>query len=526
MKSFIILMILFFITYLPLFYVSGDQLKKYIGQNFVVCVVLGTLIGIYSPNIPIYFIAIVVLFLSTVSTRVDAGCRYILLAAFIPEILWQIGAAGHYFGTIDSAGALAMTAYVMARVADKDPSGSAGRGWRAEDFLVLTLFLIFTVGGVGFVKFDDSLRAWIQEFLLIVMPYALFRTTLKSTDDYRAAIACFGVASLFLAIFAIYEARMSADIFDVITKHLTGYYIRTVDIRGGLMRASATMGGPLALACFMTVGILALACSRDFFRNAAGYYTCLVVATLGLLATQSRGSLIAVLVSAVVLSLALRKWGIAAAAAVVAGAAWPTLQVLANVSPAVASFMNGGAAVHQGKYYDYRNLLLERGLEVAANHPLTGMRLTQVLDALADITQGEGIVDLVNVYLVILLISGIVGLLPFLTLTLTTGARGTFGFKRIQDQALLRARGFSLAAFTAVLFQLSFVSFIDRMPMVFVLTLCGIRLLVQQRQSLPGGVVGRDERQASPPAAEQWVLTEGDAPDREPWVPRLPMISA
>jgi O-antigen ligase len=272
---------------------------------------------------------------------------------------------------------------------------------------------------------------------------------------------------------------------------------------------------------------MALACSRDYFRSAIGYYGCLGVASLGLLATQSRGSLVAVLASAVVLSLALRKWGIAAAAVIIAGAAWPTLQVLANASPAVASFINGGGGTHYGKYYDYRNLLLERGLQVAADHPLTGMRMTQVLDALADITQGEGIVDLVNVYLVILLISGIVGLLPFLTLVVTTGLRGILGFKRVQDRALLRARGFSLAAFTMVLLQLSFVSFIDRVPMMFVLTLCGIRLMAQQRLSLQPGAGGLPELAAPPLAGEQWVHVEGDVAGRErPWIPRLPMISA
>lgn len=529
MKNFFILMMLFFTTYVPVFCLSSNQLRKFLNPGFVVCVILVTLAGIYLPNIQMYFAAIVLLFVSTVRGRIDALGRYILLAAIVPQIQWKIGTIGHYFGAIDSAGVLGMAAYLVGKF---DLGGSfAGRSrkWTTEDFLVLTLFLIMAVGNVGFVKLNDTLRAWVQQFLLIVMPYILFRSALKSTSDYRATIACFGVASLFLAVFAIYEARMSTDVFDIITRRLTGIYMPRTDMRGGMLRASATMGGPLALACFMTVGMFALACSRDFFRNAAGYYGCLALAFLGLLATQSRGSLIALLVSAIVLSLALRKRAIAAGAAAVTVVTWPTLQALAKMSPAVASFMNGGAAVHSGQYYDYRNLLLERGLQVAASHPLTGMRLTQVLDALADITQGEGIVDLVNVYLVILLISGIVGLVPFLGLTLTSGARVIFGFKGINDPSLLRARGFTLAAFTVVLFQLSFASFIDRMPMMFVLTLSGIRLLVQERQALRKGTAQASGAGLSSVPAQNSVEGPDPAPDRAsdpPWQPQLPMISA
>lgn len=523
-------MALFFAAYIPLYSVASARFRQFLGPGFVACAVLVTLLGIYLPYIQLYFGAIAVLFACTVRGRVDATCRYILLAAIVPQMQLEIGAVGHHFGMLDSAGVLGLAAYGVAAF-DRRRSAQSGQGLCSEDFLVLAMFLIMAIGTVGFGKWEDSLRAWVAQFLLIVMPYILFRKTLKDNSDYRTVVACFGAASVFLAVFAIFEARMSTNVFNIITTHLTGIYVRPIDLRGSLVRASATMNGPLELACFMTVGIFALACSRDYFRNATGYYGSLGIATLGLLATQSRGSLIAILVSAVVLCLALRKRAIAAVAAIVAAAAWPMLQLLAAVSPGVAAFINGsGAGVSQGQYYDYRNLLLERGLEVAAAHPFTGMRMTEVLDALADLVQGEGIVDLVNVYLVFLLISGIVGLLPFLALTINSGLRATLGFKRVSDAALLRARGFTLAAFSVVLFQFAFVSLINRIPMVFVLSLAGIRLLARERKlaRLPSasspGIADR------PLPADTWVHGAQDSPDLafdgDPAaLPRLPMIS-
>ncbi len=524
MRSFILIMFLFFLVYVPLYQIASNQLRKLLSPRFVVCVILVTLAGIYAPDIQMYLGAIFVIFLATTQGRVDAACRYIMLAAIVPQVLWRIGASGHYLGVMDSAGALGLSAYVVGKFETARRSSSAARRWTAEDFLVLVTYLIMAIGTAGFVKFEDTLRTFIGETLLVAVPYILFRSTLKNLADYRAAIACFGVAALFMAVFAVYESRFGADVFDIITKHITGNYVRNLDMRGGMVRASATMNGPLELACFETVGLFALASSRSFFRNAIGYYGSLGVIALGLFAAQSRGSLVALFASAVVLALALRKWAVGAAAAAVAVSAWPVLQILAGASPAVASFINGGADMHQGPHTDYRSLLLQRGLQEAAKHPFVGLPLPQVINSLADITQGEGIVDLVNVYLEILLISGIVGLLPFVVLTVTSGARGAGGFGRVTDPALLRARAFTLAAFTTVLIQLGFVSFIDRIPMLFVMNLFGIRLLVLERKTMSKAAGSSGAGVPSVPIEDEPL--GGHIPGREAaWVPRLPAIS-
>lgn len=485
MKNFIIIMILFFATYVPLFQIASPQLKKFIGLRFVVCVALATLAGFIMPNVPMFYAALVALFITTVRNRLDALCRYILLIALIPSIRLPINIQGHFLGYTDSAAVIGITAYLYAIFSKKNTDQKSIKSLTNEDYLVFTIFLIMAIGTAGLNQAFDSARAIISHLMLTVLPYLLFRSALTNKLEYRTLIACFGFASVFLAVFAIYEARFHWSIFEGIQSHLGIIAIsKNILVRGGLLRASATMQGPLALACFMTFGILALACSRDFFTNSVGYYGSLAVALLGLLASQSRGSIIALIASTIVLSFALRKriLGTVILGSTVALAL--TLKLLSQIYPPLASFISGGAPTAHGQYYDYRNLLLERGLQEVARHPFIGVRLTDVYAALADIKQGEHIVDLVNIYLVILLISGFVGLLPFLALTLRSGVRATVRFKKINDHSLLLARGFCLSAFTVVLIQFSFVSYIDRIPMNFVLILCGIRLLVFERQSM------------------------------------------
>jgi O-antigen ligase len=360
---------------------------------------------------------------------------------------------------------------------------------------------------------DDAnmtLRFFMRQFPIIVIPYLFFRSNLSNGSEYRSAIACFGAASIFLSVFAIYEARFGWSIFENMEMRLGIVQLsKNMLVRGGMMRASATMGGPLGLACFLTVGFFAVACSRDFFRNQIGYYGAVGVTLIGLLASQSRGSIIALFVSAVVLFLALRKRSIAAAIATVAITVLVALPVLEKIFPSLAERLGGGGQKFQGKYFDYRGALLDRGLQEAARHPIIGQRMHDLLNSLADIIQGQHIVDLVNVYLVVLMISGIVGFIPFVGLIGASGVRASVGFKRINDPALLRARAFVLAAFTVILIQFSFVSFIDRIPMNFGLIMIGVRLIVWERRFIGNKAATMVLASRSPSPVSQWVYAGG-----------------
>ncbi|MDB5577995.1 MAG: hypothetical protein JWR80_3171 [Bradyrhizobium sp.] len=484
MKNFIIIMILFAATYAPVYLIVSPQLRKFIGANFVLCFTLATLGGFILPNRPIFFAALFIIFVATVRSRMDTACRYILLAALVPQIVWGVDVGGHFIGFIDPLGLLGLAAYTVGKFYSIRSGRNQYRKFAVEDWLVLVIFLIMAVGGAGIGEFYLTIRAYVTQFMLILMPYIFLRSNLRGSSEYRIIIACFGISAIFLSVFAIYEARSSWTIFEGMGRQLGVVELsKNMLRRGSFMRASATMGGPLVLACFLTVGLIAVACSRDFFRSRFGYYGALAISLMGLLAAQSRGSLVALLVSAIVLSMALRKWGVAAGMAGAAMVAVPALPFLARYSPALTGFMNLGEPMLHGKYYDYRGLLLDRGLEEAARHPIIGMRLEDVLAQLSDIMQGQHIVDLVNVYLVIFLISGVVGMIPFVSLVSASGLRATVGFGKIRDPSLLMARAFCLAAFAAVLMQLSFMSFIDRIPMNFVLILAGLRLVTLERQA-------------------------------------------
>lgn len=477
MNNVIIIIMLFLFGYLPMHYCLVNEIKIFLGFHFVAAFIAIILSGFFSPGLPAFFITIFIIFVATARGRRFALGQYILLAGLVVQVPYGVSVAGHFLGFIDPLAVLGLAAYLLSRFSDGLPAPYL-RSLTVEDGLVAVAFLIMAIGGTGLPDFFSVVRALNTQALLIAVPYLVIRFAARSSNEYRNMIACFGVSGFLLAVFALYEAHYGWSIFQGINHHLgTNELSKNILRRGDALRAPATMAGPLALACYLTVSLMALVCSRDYFKVRWGYYGAIGVTFLGLLAAQSRGSLPALALALVVLCMAWRRFGLAFLAIGAVGVMGGVLYAVAQVSASVAAFLQINQPRAFGEYADYRQLLLERGIDEAMKHPWIGLRLQPVLDALADITQGQHIVDLVNIYLVILLISGMLGFIPFISLLLSSIFKTATGFKSVQNRDILNLRAFCLAALVTVLIQFSFMSFIDRIPMNFVMILAGMRLV-------------------------------------------------
>jgi len=483
MRNLLIILILFGIGWSILYAFSGNRLRERIGTRFVLSFIAVTAAGFYSPGLPIFFIVMFAVFIASARGRGAALSQYILLSGLVVQVPYGLAIAGHYLGFIGPLTVLALGAYLIARFSGPPPAYL--RVGTKEDALVFVTFLIMAIGGYGFPDLFTSLRAISGQIFLIVVPYLVIRYAVRSGLDYRDLIACFGASAFLLSVFALYEHHYGWSIFEAINYHLgSAETSKNMLKRAGALRAPATMSGPLALACYLTVGIIALACSRSYFKSRLGFYAIISITLLGLLAAQSRGSLPALAAAVVMLFIARRRYGAAIGICAAGVAAGLALFAIADVSPTVAAFLNVDQPKQFGAYYDYRQVLFNRGVEEALKHPILGMRLQPALDALSDIQQGQHIVDLVNIYLVIFLISGFLGLISFVVLLTLSLFGAVARFKGVNDLEVLQIRAFSIAAMVALLIQFSFMSFIDRIPMNFVMVLAGIRLAKIERSRL------------------------------------------
>jgi O-antigen ligase len=132
---------------------------------------------------------------------------------------------------------------------------------------------------------------------------------------------------------------------------------------------------------------------------------------------------------------------------------------------------------------DYRETLLERGLEEAHKSPLVGVDLETLTYRLRDMRQGEGIIDFVNSYLYILLVTGLVGLAAFVT-ALTWPIYDIWSARRRVPSASLMDNSYLGGALAAIAMMLVTTSLGAR-------SLMAILILVALASALTRAAVGR-----------------------------------
>ncbi len=478
------LMIVFSAIYGAIYWSARDELRRYIGGRFYAGYALTMLCGFILPSLVLFDAAAFVIFVATVRNRVDAVCRYVMMVLLAPSLSLPIQAGSTYLLDISVIFVLSM-ALAVSLLMYPAPRLAKPRGFAPEDALVVILIALFWIAADRFSSSTVFLRNGLGQLLGIGFIYVLLRQNVRSAQEARLLFGCVAVVAGLLAGLAVVEATLGWSFYSPVLNGLSvrggisAYSMK----RGDLLRAAVSMSGPLNLGCFLLIGIVAVLSSRSLLGTRWQWQCALALTFVGLLATQSRGNLVGLVLGVGVFMLARGKGGRAIGVVIAAGVIGGVAMLLAKHS----GFLSGMFAQNEalpGEYYDYRELLLSRGLEEGAKHPIFGARLSDVIDRLQDITQGQHIVDMVNTYLTIYLISGLVGLACFLGVAGLVLARLVTGFRGLRDPEVIRLRAFVLAGIVMLLFQISFMSLIDRMPFLIALMLAASRLIytVHRRQ--------------------------------------------
>lgn len=511
MKIFIIISILFMAGYAGLYYVAGRALRENIGPGFVISFLVPMAVGMFVPSSPLFLATVFICFIATVKGPLDAVCRYVLLTALLPNAGVYVTMGGAWLFYLGSPSVLAVATLAVG-VFRRGPGARPPRGATPEDLLVLIFFAITWIGGTRFESATIFMREGTHSVLLLLAPYYALRLNVRSQDDLRRVIACIAAGATILAVLAMYEVWNHWTVYGSIDSNLAnGHQVRSknVMVRGGLLRPTTSMSGPLMLSCYLAFASLAMAISRSWFRSTFGWVGCLGLVLAGCLAGQSRGNAAGILLGIVLLLALRRKWGAAGAVAGAGAAAAAVVVAVSTFSRGTAAIFNLSAQYSHGTsvYYDYRGLLLHRGLEEGMRHLWTGISLKDNIEHLSDITQGQGIVDLVNTYLTVFLVSGLVGFIPVVALLALIVWR-LFRNARNLTPEVLTLRAFLLATMVMILAQLAFMSMIDRLPFMLMFVLAGARLFMLTTRS--GALATPDA--AGPVARTRLVEGANDLP--------------
>ncbi len=289
-------------------------------------------------------------------------------------------------------------------------------GWRtrtrfALDLPVSAMLLMFVAVFARGTSVTNILRVAIDVGLDCGLPYYVVSRSLRTNTDIRRCMLYLTAGATILACILPFEVWTSWPIYNTLYDRYAVDLMLMVKNRGGMLRAGGPFLESTSVAMVLVFCFLAAWLSRDAFRSRYHHLGLLVVVLVGLAAPQSRGAWLGLFLGMALVDLYRRQlWNTAMRCGIV-GLAGLALLALARAKPMLSETL--GLSGTSADTNDYRQHLLDRGMEEFARHPLLGHSRTDLLVRLQDMVQGEGIVDFVNTHLYMALLGGLVGLVVF-----------------------------------------------------------------------------------------------------------------
>ena len=263
--------------------------------------------------------------------------------------------------------------------------------------------------------FTDGLRQSVTVFMAMVPQYLVFSRWPKSVDDIKVLTAAAVVPIIALSLTAIPEFVLQWHFYASMQSAWLGVYVEPYALRGGYLRTYATILGPIAFGLMITAAItlsfplLNSKAKKLFARGVTG------VQAAALITTFSRGPWIGAVFSIAAYLFAgpkgfsrLIQGGLIGFVAFLLLLPTPIGGTVMSLLP----FVGDSAS----ETIDYRQRLLETGIQVMMDNPLFGSENYMESPRMQTLIQGQGIIDIVNSYLRIGLNSGFVGLGLFLSI--------------------------------------------------------------------------------------------------------------
>ena len=280
--------------------------------------------------------------------------------------------------------------------------------WTLTDSCVAVYVLYTSAMVCGAENFTSGLRFLIDQLLLVAAPYFALTRAVRRPEDVDTCIRAFLVASAILAVIALAATSKQWDFYRFKEPPSPA---ALPDFRAGFLRIAATanthsLGFHLA-ACIVLLEYLKTRIPFGFLR----LWGLRIMLSGGLYFTGSRGTITALITAiGVYVVLSVRSSGLR----------WILVIAMAVGAAAAGSWLLSGDSAEFDPYgtFDYRQQLLITSLQYIADHPLLGSVHFIRSGRFDALIQGQGIIDITNLYLQVALRFGLIGLtlffLPFL----------------------------------------------------------------------------------------------------------------
>jgi O-antigen ligase len=406
------------------------------------------LTGMLVPNIWIMYLVIIAVIPMMSRSIGEAAACYMLVIIGLPRLEHAATIGPIYILPFDKWVMSAIGISIAHLVHRAKKTEVVGSRFDLPFLLFLGLELLQARGAPNFTSF---LRSEVNALISFAIPYFAVTRAVRKPEDLRLMLlaTCFGF--FVLSIMAIYESRTGFLVYDFIAQRLgsTESTLGYLHVRSGMLRAHATFGDATALGSVIASVFLTMMVLRGTFRTRNCYFVALLVLLAGLYATNSRGPLVGLALGVICFDIYSRRYGRAFLKAGSLGGLYLLALTAAQFSARFADRLGNGST--SGDTITYRHLLITRGLEEIRKHPLAGISPNKISIVLADLRQGDGVIDIVNGYIYYALTAGVLGAVALLLCFLLPVSRIMKLRKRMSwDPQLLRigALTFSLGIMT------------------------------------------------------------------------------
>jgi hypothetical protein len=291
------------------------------------------------------------------------------------------------------------------------------RSVRWMDVLVMSYPILQLVTQAPGSTLTVTLRSAVEMFLDLVLPYYVTTRGIRSASDLKFVMAPMAIGFTFLAVVGLMESVLRKNVYSEL-EFIYGvrWQLTHVLMRGPFLRIQATTPQPIVMAFVMLCALGIWSWLRATGGVLVGQGRLVALIILGaFFATWSRGPLLG-FAGFLLCIIALRH---------MAPMKFLALVVFVVGGGALAMAFGADDFIYQGlkalfgsedadvSSIDYRRKLLEASTALIMQSPIFGV--PNYAAYLQDLRQGEGIIDLVNTYLAVLLNAGAVGLLCFLS---------------------------------------------------------------------------------------------------------------
>lgn len=353
--------------------------------------------------------------------------------------------------------------FSLLRQGDTLPFGRTGPDKALFGFLLLTAVLYLREPNL-----TNTLRQVFYIFIDIFLPYFVISRSLKNLRAFRDALLSLVLAIMVIAILAVFESYKHWLLYSSVTDILQiGGGMTEYLPRDGFLRALVTAGQPIPLGYLMVIGIgIYLFIQRSIRQNLIRRLG-MALLIAGLIAPFSRGPWVG---AAVLLFVFIASGRYAARR--LASLALATMLVfpLVSILPGGEKIINllPFIGTTEKENVDYRERLITNSWIVIQRNPWFGSSDYLQTPEMESMRQGQGIIDIVNTYIRVVLDTGFIGLglfVAFFAMTLN----GIFrAIRSIQDKdseehLLGRALFATQIAILVIIFSVSSITIIPIM---------------------------------------------------------------